>query len=159
MKEDESSHGCGVRFDFEVLPTILATLIKPFGEPLVKFTHVTPKGKQAHAVGSVNWRTLKWFICVQAELLSSFIEDAIVDFHNEGLKVMITELDIDVVPRRSAPDVSKREVGVNDLYANGCPPEVLQRQAEQYAALFAIFKKHADKISRVTFWGLDDGKS
>jgi endo-1,4-beta-xylanase len=72
---------------------------------------------------------------------------------------MITELDIDVVPRRSAPDVSKREAAVNDLYANGCPPEVLQRQAEQYAALFAIFKKHADKISRVTFWGLDDGKS
>ncbi len=58
------------------------------------------------------------------------IEDAIVDFHNEGLKVMITELDIDVVPRRSAPDVSKREVGMNDLYTNGCPPEVLQRQAD-----------------------------
>jgi endo-1,4-beta-xylanase len=87
------------------------------------------------------------------------IEDAIVAFHSEGLKVMITELDIDVVPRRSLPDVSKREAGMNDLYANGCPPEVLQRQAEQYSALFAIFKKHADKISRVTFWGLDDGKS
>jgi endo-1,4-beta-xylanase len=88
------------------------------------------------------------------------IEDTIVAFHREGLKVMITELDIDVVPRHSAADVSDHETaGANDLYANGCPPEVLQRQAQQYAELFAIFKKHADKIARVTFWGLDDGKS
>jgi endo-1,4-beta-xylanase len=42
---------------------------------------------------------------------------------------------------------------------NGCPPEVLQRQADQYARLFKLFRKHADKISRVTFWGLDDGRS
>ncbi len=49
---------------FEVLPTILATLIKPFGEPLVKFTHVTPKGKQARAIGSVNWKTLKWLLAI-----------------------------------------------------------------------------------------------
>jgi endo-1,4-beta-xylanase len=32
-------------------------------------------------------------------------------------------------------------------------------QAKQYAAMFRIFKKHASKISRVTFWGLDDRTS
>ena len=88
------------------------------------------------------------------------IEETIVALHAEGMKVMITELDIDVVPRRSAADVSDRETpGGSDPYAKGCPPEVLQRQAQQYAALFAMFKKHADKIARVTFWGLDDGRS
>ena len=88
------------------------------------------------------------------------IEDTIIAIHSEKVKVMITELDIDVVPRRSGADVRDREtVGGGDPYAAGCPPEVLQRQARQYAALFAIFKKHADKIERVTFWGLDDGRS
>ena len=36
---------------------------------------------------------------------------------------------------------------------------MLQRQAKQYAQLFRLFRKHADKIERVTFWGLHDGKS
>ena len=35
---------------------------------------------------------------------------------------------------------------------------MLQRQAEQYAKLFAMFHKRADKISRVAFWGLQDGR-
>lgn len=88
------------------------------------------------------------------------IEDAIIAFHDEGLKVMITELDIDMVARRtSGADTGKREAGADDPYANGVPPEVLTRQAEQYGKLFALFRKHSDKISRVTFWGLHDGRS
>ena len=88
------------------------------------------------------------------------IEDSIVAFHAAGVKVMITELDLDMVPRSgSGADVNQREHGGADPYANGCPPEVLKRQAEQYAKLFALFRKHSDKIARVTFWGLDDGHS
>ena len=88
------------------------------------------------------------------------IEDSIIAFHNEGLKVMITELDLDMVPRSmSGANASAHDQGTDDPYANGCPPEILQRQADQYARLFALFRKHADKISRVTFWGLDDGRS
>ena len=37
--------------------------------------------------------------------------------------------------------------------------DAAQRQAAQYAAMFKIIKKHSDKISRVTFWGIDDGTS
>jgi endo-1,4-beta-xylanase len=88
------------------------------------------------------------------------LEDAIVAFHAEGVKVMITELDLDMVPRAaSGADIGQRESGSNDPYAKGCPPEMLKRQAEQYAKLFALFHKHADKIARVTFWGLHDGRS
>jgi len=56
---------------------------------------------------------------------------------------------LDVVPRT--------ETG--DPFAAGCPSAVLQRQAKQYAQLFRLFRKHTDKIERVTFWGLHDGKS
>jgi endo-1,4-beta-xylanase len=88
------------------------------------------------------------------------IEDSIIAFHNEGIKVMITELDLDVVLRKTdGANVAAHEQGAEDPYSNGCPSGVLQRQADQYARLFKLFRKHADKISRVTFWGLDDGRS
>ena len=35
----------------------------------------------------------------------------------------------------------------------------LKRQAEQYARLFEIFRRHADTIERVSFWNLHDGQS
>lgn len=88
------------------------------------------------------------------------IEDAILAFHAEGLNVAITELDIDVGKRKTdGADVGKLERASADLYANGLPDDVQQRLADQYAQLFALFLKHQDKISRVTFWGLHDGRS
>ena len=88
------------------------------------------------------------------------IEDAIVAFHQAGIKVMITELDLDVVPRKtSGADVSSKDTQTDDPYREGIPPEVLARQAEQYAKLFTLFRKHSEAIKRVTFWGLDDGRS
>ena len=88
------------------------------------------------------------------------IEDSIIAFHAEGLKVMITELDMDVVSRAaSGADAGQKEKGGEDPFANGCTQEVLQKQADQYRDLFALFRRHADKITRVTFWGLHDGRS
>ncbi|MEI7833287.1 MAG: endo-1,4-beta-xylanase [bacterium] len=88
------------------------------------------------------------------------IEDSIVAFHKLGVKVMITELDLDVVERDIiGASISAVDKSVADPYVNGCPPEVLERQAQQYARLFSLFKKHADAITRVTFWGLHDGRS
>lgn len=88
------------------------------------------------------------------------IEEAIIAFHAEGLKVMITELDLDVVPRKiTGANAGHKESAGADRYPNGLPPEMLRRQAEQYRALFELFRKHSDKISRVTFWGLHDGAS
>jgi endo-1,4-beta-xylanase len=53
----------------------------------------------------------------------------------------------------------REELEKQDPYAHGCPPEILHRQAEQYAKLFRIFSRHVDKIERVTFWGLTDKES
>lgn len=90
------------------------------------------------------------------------IEAAIVAYHELGLKVMITELDIDVVDRPDCgADVSLHATYTveQDIYRDGCPRDILDRQAEQYARLFELFYRHRDKIDRVSFWGLHDGRS
>lgn len=87
---------------------------------------------------------------------------AIVAYNALGLKVMITELDLDVVERpRCGADVSLHHAyqPADDVFAAGCPDAVLERQAEQYARLFEIFTDPALDVRRVTFWGLQDGHS
>jgi len=48
----------------KVLPTIMTSLIKPFGEPLHAFIHVTPKGKRAQRGPRVEWAGLLWLLGV-----------------------------------------------------------------------------------------------
>lgn len=79
-----------------------------------------------------------------------------------GVKVIISEVDIDVVKRGkwwADGNKHREELKSFDPYKDGCPPDILKRQAEQYAKLFAIYAKHADIIERVTFWNLHDGQS
>ena len=83
------------------------------------------------------------------------IEQALVDLHATGLKVMYSELDINLLPnvaRGSDPAVA-------NPYANGLPDDVQQKLARRYADIFRLFMKHHDWISRITFWGLTDGDS
>lgn len=90
------------------------------------------------------------------------LEATFVAMRDLRVKVVVSELDIDVIPRSAwwADGGSHREeLSKLDPYREGCPPEVLRRQAEQYAQLFTLFKKHADVIARVTFWDLHDGQS
>ena len=79
-----------------------------------------------------------------------------------GIKVVVSELDIDVIPRAkwwAEGGKYHDELAKLDPYREGCPPEILQRQAEQYAQLFRLFRQHADVIARVSFWNLHDGQS
>jgi len=88
-------------------------------------------------------------------LVSAF-EEAIRAFQAEGVKVCISELDVDVLPRRTrTADVGARETGA-DPYKDGIPEAALQAQADRYAALFGVFARHPKEIERVTFWGVDD---
>lgn len=90
------------------------------------------------------------------------IDKTLTELKKLGLPVVISEIDIDVVQRGKwwAEDGKYREeLKQFDPYRDGCPPEVLARQAEQYGKLFAIFNKHSDSIQRVTFWNLHDGQS
>jgi GH35 family endo-1,4-beta-xylanase/lysophospholipase L1-like esterase len=79
-----------------------------------------------------------------------------------GIKVVVSELDIDVVPRsRWWADNGKHrdELARYDPYKDGLPDEIARRQAQQYAALFQLFDEYSDLIVRVSFWNLDDGES
>jgi endo-1,4-beta-xylanase len=79
-----------------------------------------------------------------------------------GVKVVVSELDIDVIPRGRwwADNGAEREtLSKYDPYKDGCPPEILQRQAGQYARLFQLFRKYSGTIMRISFWNLHDGQS
>ena len=91
-------------------------------------------------------------------------EAAIVAFAAAGMRVHITELDVDVLPRSPdmfGADLNKRAQlsPENNPYTDGLPAEMQEKLARRYAEIFALFVKHADKIDRVTFWGVTDGDS
>jgi endo-1,4-beta-xylanase len=92
------------------------------------------------------------------------IEEAIEEIHQAGFQVMITELDVDVLPRPSASDGADLNINFAESpewnpYSDSIPMAVEAQLVERYSSLFQLFRKHSDKISRVTFWGLHDGKS
>lgn len=101
---------------------------------------------------------------------NEYIEAAIDTFAALGVKVMITELDVDVLPITkegqligkimSDPQWQLEEFEVFlDPYKNGLPPEIEKQLADRYAELMGIFYAKRDKIDRVTVWGLHDGMS
>jgi endo-1,4-beta-xylanase len=88
------------------------------------------------------------------------IEAAIVGLAETGMQVLITELDVDPLPRPEeliGADVSKRVELTPELdpYADGLPEGFEQRLAQRYADIFSVFVKHR-AVSRVTFWGVTD---
>ena len=90
------------------------------------------------------------------------LEATLVAMRGLGIKVVVSELDIDVIPRgRWWADGGKHREELSKLnpYADGCPPDILQRQAEQYGRLFRLFRQYSDVIARVSFWNLHDGQS
>jgi endo-1,4-beta-xylanase len=90
-------------------------------------------------------------------------EATVTELAAAGVKVAITELDIDVLPSASGltADVSLNIQGNPKLnpYAKGLPDDVQQALAKRYGDLFAVYWKHRDVINRVTFWGVTDGDS
>ncbi len=92
------------------------------------------------------------------------LEDSILAFSELGVKVMITELDITLLP--SAWDQQGADISLNfelqkklNPYPDALPGEMQDKLAKRYAELFSLFHKHRDKFSRVTFWGVHDGQS
>lgn len=90
-------------------------------------------------------------------------ERGIATFAEMGLKVHITELDVDVLPAaaNTAADIGNREAYNQqmDPYRNGLPDEIQQQLADRYEQLFRILLKYRESVERVTLWGLHDGIS
>ncbi|WP_312398904.1 endo-1,4-beta-xylanase [Sphingobacterium sp.] len=95
--------------------------------------------------------------------LSDF-ENSLLAFSALGVKVMITEMEISVLP---APKQTRgAEVSTHftynkqlDPYAKGLPKDKEMLLGQRYKDFFALFLKHRDKIDRVTVWGVTDGDS
>ncbi|WP_455170571.1 endo-1,4-beta-xylanase [Aegicerativicinus sediminis] len=92
------------------------------------------------------------------------IEQSILDYAELGVKVAITELDISVLP--NPRDLQGAEISQNfennerlNPYKEGLPDSIQVKLANRYRDIFKVFLKHKDKISRVTFWGVNDGQS
>ena len=91
-------------------------------------------------------------------------EKSILAFSELGVKVMITEFDMTVLPspwEKTGAEVSaKFEYSKEmDPYKEGLPHNIVRTFDSRCAAFFKLFLKHEDKISRVTFWGVNDGNS
>jgi endo-1,4-beta-xylanase len=90
-------------------------------------------------------------------------EAAIEELSAAGVKVAITELDIDVLPsawgHTADVGVKVEEKPNMNPYSNGLPEDVQQKLTKRYADLFAVFWKHRDVVNRVTFWGTTDKTS
>ena len=90
------------------------------------------------------------------------IEESILQYSALGVKVMFTELDIEVLPRNfQGADVGQRMTAnaQSNPYPDALPDSVQTQLSADYEALFKLFLKHKDKVSRVTFWGVNDGDS
>ena len=92
------------------------------------------------------------------------LEDSIKAFAAEGMRVHITELDVDVLP--AAWDHIGAEISTNfeysdqlNPYIKGLPAEIEAKLASRYSDLFKLFLKYRDDIERVTFWGTGDKES
>lgn len=81
-----------------------------------------------------------------------------------GAKVLLTELDIDVLPRDPemwGADLSKKATirAATNIYPDGLPDEQQRQLAQRYADIFRVVLRHRDRVSRVTFWGVTDRQS
>ncbi|MGZ3939759.1 MAG: endo-1,4-beta-xylanase [Flavisolibacter sp.] len=101
---------------------------------------------------------------------TKYIENAIDAYAACGVKVMITELDVDVLPLTKEGQIIGQGMADKqfqleefktflDPYQKGLPDNMQKSLAHRYAELFTIFYKRRDKIARVTLWGVQDGMS
>ncbi|HVU58660.1 MAG TPA: endo-1,4-beta-xylanase [Puia sp.] len=92
------------------------------------------------------------------------IEASIREFSALGIEVMFTELDLSVLPNpwdHNTADVGQTaasRAGMNP-YTAGLPDSAQDLLAKSYADLFRLFLRYKGKVTRITFWGLDDGMS
>ena len=91
-------------------------------------------------------------------------EKSMLAFAETGVKLMITELDVTVLPRPGM-DVGA-EISASfeyqqklNPYAEGLPDSVSIALNNRYNDIFKLFLKHSDILERVTLWGVYDGQS
>jgi endo-1,4-beta-xylanase len=125
-------------------------LIKLLKDLKSKGVHINGVGIQAH-----------WHMDIPS---NAMVDSAIQDFSNLGLKVMFTEMDINVLPRpdnMTGADISKKHESDKKYnpYPESLPDSVQEKLANRYAGFFKVFVNNKSKVSRVTLWGVSDKQS
>lgn len=92
------------------------------------------------------------------------METSIEAFSKLGVSVMFTEFDVTVVPFPQGEltadiKLSYKNDPEYNPYPNGLPDSIQIKLANRYADFFKIFVKHRESVSRITFWGVNDGDS
>jgi endo-1,4-beta-xylanase len=90
-------------------------------------------------------------------------EKSIEAFAATGMRVHITELEVDVLPYdwgRTAEVSTNVEYRKSlNPYTEGLPKEIEDKFTKRYEEIFKLLLKHRDKVDRVTFWGTSDDYS
>ncbi|HUL80039.1 MAG TPA: endo-1,4-beta-xylanase [Vicinamibacteria bacterium] len=90
------------------------------------------------------------------------IDEALAAIRTSGTRPLVTELDMDVLPRDPdmwGADLAKkaRIRAATNVYPDGLPASVQEQLARRYADVFTLLLKH--DVGRVTFWGVTDATS
>jgi endo-1,4-beta-xylanase len=91
-------------------------------------------------------------------------EKSLLAFSALGVKVMITELDMTVLPNKpgnigaNIADTLAYQRELNP-YTEGLPDSIATAWNNRMGDFFKLFLKHHDKIDRVTVWGISDASS
>lgn len=91
-------------------------------------------------------------------------EKAIQVYSSLGVKLMVTEMDISVLPmpvRNLGADIATRLAYQEKLnpYTQALPDSINIELEKRYVDFFKLFLKYDDAFTRVTLWGVNDGNS
>ena len=91
-------------------------------------------------------------------------ENAIKTYAALGVKVMVTEMDISVLPmpvQNLGADIATNIAYKESLnpYTKGLPDTARVALEQRYADFFKLFLKYDDAFTRVTVWGVNDANS
>ena len=92
------------------------------------------------------------------------LDAALSKFSKLGVHVMITEMDLNILPRPASytgADIAKSYQMMDKMnpWPNGLPDSMNTVFTNRYLDLFQTFCQYDDCITRVTLWGIQDGTS
>jgi endo-1,4-beta-xylanase len=89
------------------------------------------------------------------------IDESLAAFAGAGVEVLVSELDVDVLPpayQNQGADLSvNAELSAQlNPYPECLPSDVAERAAQRWADIFKVFSKHSKHVHSVTLWGVSD---
>jgi endo-1,4-beta-xylanase len=94
----------------------------------------------------------------------SAYEASIDSFAACGVKVMVTELDLNVLPSPKGFSGARIEQDFEyhkrlNPYPEALPDSIYRKFEQRYLELFSIYRRHRHQMSRITLWGISDRDS